>query len=488
MFSVIKKYLLIYLVFFNLVTVHAQKYISGEISQNVKWRGDIYINGDIVIPRGITLSIEEGSRILFKPQTDVQNSGKDPQRAELIINGILQIRDGNAQNKVVFTSESTNPQMNDWYGIVIKNLNDQSIIESTIIEFGYKGITCYGSAPVIRGCEIQFNHNSGISCEVKAAPEISQCVLFGNGFAGINCELASSPVISECTITQNNYGVIIFSRSAPDLGSNPGTSGKSKGNNRIYNNFEYDIYNHAANMIYAQNNVWNTNSVSEIQQRIYDRADNGAYGEVQFQPLHSTARSSQFPKTIALTESQTQQSATDSTLLTRADTPLSKQDIASSQNISSPTMVDTLRKALDIKSDISERSTTTGSEPLVAAKVDQPIAVEANAEAVNASPKIKEPVLEPFLDSGKREYVHRVQPTYPEIYSRIGKEGVVLIEVIVNKQGRIDDYRIIKSDGDLFSTAAVKALNKYVYKPGTIKGEPVRFKVIERFRFKINYQ
>ncbi|MEJ2050869.1 MAG: TonB family protein, partial [Calditrichota bacterium] len=445
-------------------------------------------NGDIVIPRGITLSIEEGSRILFKPETDVQNSGKDPQRAELIVNGVIRIRDGNAQNKVVFTSESTNPQMNDWYGIVIKNLSDQSIIENTIIEFGYKGVTCYGSAPVIRRCEMQFNHNSGISCEVKAAPEISQCVLFGNGFAGINCELASNPVISECTITQNNYGVIIFSRSAPDLGSNLETSAKSKGTNRLYNNFEYDIYNHAANMIYAQNNVWNTNSVNEIQQRIYDRADNSAYGEVQFQPLHSTARSSQFPKTIALTESQTQQSATESPLPPVADTALLAQNTNSSSKISSPTMVDTIRKVLDIKSDISERSTTTGSESLVAAKVEQPTAVEANAEAVNASPKIKEPVLEPFLDSGKREYVRRVQPTYPEMYSKIGKEGAVLMEVIVNKQGRIDDYRIIQSDGDLFSAAAVKALNKYVYKPGTIKGEPVKFKVIERFRFKINYQ
>jgi TonB family protein len=488
MFSVIKKYLLLNLVFFNLVTVQAQKYISGEISQNVNWRGDIYINGDIVIPRGITLSVEGGSRILFKPQTDAQNSGKDPQRAELIVSGILQIRDGNAQNKVVFTSESTNPQMNDWYGIVIKNLNDKSIIENTIIEFGYKGITCYGSAPVIKGCEIQFNHNSGISCEVRSAPEISKCVLFGNGFAGVNCELASNPVISECTITQNNYGVIIFSRSAPDLGSDPRTSGKSKGNNRIYNNFEYDIYNHAANMIYAQNNVWNTNSTSEIQQRIYDRADNGAYGEVQFQPLHSTARSSQFPKAIALTESQTQQSATDSPPLSVADTALFAQNTNSSQEISSRTMVDTLRRALNIKSDISNRSTTTSSETLIAAEVEQPTAVKANAEAVNDSPKIKEPVLEPFLDSGKREYVHRIQPTYPEIYLKIGKEGVVLMEVIVNKQGRIDEYRIIQSDGDLFSAAAVKALNKYIYKPGTVKGEPVKFKVIERFRFKINYQ
>jgi TonB family protein len=474
--------LLLCFIFFNLTTIYAQKYISGEISQNTQWRGDVYINGDVVIPRGVTLSVEGGARVFFKPQTDAQNSGKDKKRAELIVNGVLQVRNGTLQNKVTFTSESTNPQMNDWYGIVIKNLYNKSLIENTVIEFGYKGITCYGSAPVIRSCEIQFNHNSGISCEVKAAPEISKCVLFGNGFAGINCELASNPIVSECTITQNNYGIIIFSRSAPDLGTKPETPGKSKGNNRIYNNFDYDIYNHADNTIYAQNNVWNTNSTGEIQQRIFDRTDNGAYGEVRFRPLYSPTRSRQFPTAIALSESQSQQAEKDSALLASAANPTAGNNPDSSKKIASVSMVDTTRKAPEIKSVISDRTLSSPSAPLLAANENPP----ANVETAETFPKIQEPVLEVFLDAGRREYVHRAQPVYPAIYLKTGTQGDVFIEVIINKQGRIDEYRVIKSDGELFTDSAVNALEKFVYKPGTVKGEPVKFKIVERFRFKQN--
>ncbi len=470
-----KKILLLCFILFNFIPVYSQKYISGEISQNTHWRGDVYIDGDVTIPRGVTLSVEGGSRVFFKPKTDILNAGKDKKRSELIVNGVLQVRDGTSQSKVIFTSESTNPQMNDWYGIVIKNLYNKSLIENAVIEFGYKGITCYGSAPVIRSCEIQFNHNSGISCEVKAAPEISKCVLFGNGFAGINCELASNPIITECTITQNNYGIIAFSRSAPDLGTNPETPGKSKGNNRIYNNFDYDIYNHADNVIYAQNNVWNTTSTSEIQQRIYDRADNGAYGEVRFRPLYSPTRSRQFPTTIALSESQSQQAQVDSTLLASTG---KKED--SLKNIATISMLDTTRKAPEIKSVISDRSTSSRPTGMLAAKENQP----TNFKTVETFPKIQEPVLEAFLDSGRREYVHRARPVYPAIYLKTGTQGDVFIEVIINKQGRIDEYRVIKSDGELFTDSAVNALQKFVYKPGTVKGEPVKFKIVERFRFK----
>ena len=477
-----QKILIFCFIVFNLTLVYAQKYISGEISQNTQWRGDVYINGDVTIPRGVTLSVEGGTRVFFKPQTDVQNAGKDKKRSELIVNGVLQVRDGTTQSKVIFTSESTNPQMNDWYGIVIKNLYNKSLIENAVIEFGYKGITCYGSAPVIRSCEIQFNHNSGISCEVKAAPEITKCVLFGNGFAGINCELASNPIISECTITQNNYGIIAFSRSAPDLGTNPETPGKSKGNNRIYNNFDYDIYNHADNIIYAQNNVWNTTSTSEIQQRIYDRADNGAYGEVRFRPLYSPTRSRQFPTTIALNQSQSPQATSDSALLGSAMNPTVGKKPDSSKKIATLAMLDSTRKAPEIKSVISDRSTSSPSTGMLAANENQP----ANFETAETFPKIQEPVLEAFLDAGRREYVRRAQPVYPAIYLKTGTQGDVFIEVIINKQGRIDEYRVIKSDGELFTDSAVNALQKFVYKPGTVKGEPVKFKIVERFRFKQN--
>jgi TonB family protein len=105
---------------------------------------------------------------------------------------------------------------------------------------------------------------------------------------------------------------------------------------------------------------------------------------------------------------------------------------------------------------------------------------------VTATPMIQEPILEAFLDSGKREYIRRAQPEYPRIYLQTGTEGDVLVEVIVDRQGNIEDQRVLRSDGELFTEASLSALKKFLYKPGKMSGQPVKYKIVERFRFTLN--
>jgi TonB family protein len=62
----------------------------------------------------------------------------------------------------------------------------------------------------------------------------------------------------------------------------------------------------------------------------------------------------------------------------------------------------------------------------------------------------------------------------------------VLVEVIINRQGNIEDQRVLRSDGELFTDASLTALKKFLYKPGQMSGKPVKYKVVERFRFKLN--
>lgn len=286
------KFLLIVLVIISVSDSAAREYFSGSIERDTRWIGDIYINGDVTVPQGIILSIESGSRIFFKPDTDAQSSGKDPERSELIINGVLLARGKSGQGSILFTPESEPALVNNWYGIIIKNMNEKSILENCIIEYGYKGLTCYGSAPLVKECSFRFNYYSGISCEVQSDAIVEECVILGNGFSGINCELASAPVVSRSIITQNNIGVISFSNSQPDLGHSIPQDDQSAGLNRIFNNFDYDIYNHSVYPLLAQNNYWNTSSMDEIRFRIYDYHENSSFGQVIFQPtyLNSSGR------------------------------------------------------------------------------------------------------------------------------------------------------------------------------------------------------
>jgi TonB family protein len=458
-----------------------QEYISGEITRNTSWRGDIYINGDVTVPQGVILTIEEGSKVHFKPNSDVQKGGKDKDRSEIIVNGILRAKSSSSARPIVFTSAARSQQMNDWYGITIKNFFDQSVLENCIVEFGYKGLTCYGSSPLIKGGEFRFNHNSGISCEVKSNPLIQNVLIFGNGFAGINCELASRPVISGCTISENNYGIVIFSRSAPDLGTTPVTDDQSRGENRLSNNFDFDVYNHSTETISARNNIWISSNAREIQTVIYDELDNQAYGEVVFKP-------------VFVEKKPTIPYATLVASLAKKDTQFTRRDtsrfFAFRQDSTGTDSVSRLRAGIPASAGSSLVSNTPSSPALLITLT--PDSLYASRGEKGVEPVVKEeplitgPVLEAFLDGGKRQYAKRVAPEYPEIYRKTGTEGDVLFEVVVNEAGRIDEYRVLKSDGDLFSQAAESALKQFRYRPGKMEGKSVKFKVIERFRFKLN--
>jgi TonB family protein len=467
--------------FLSISNLMAQNYLSGDIPRNTRWQGEVFIDGDVTIPQGVILTIEAGTRIYFKPKSDVLKSGKDKERAELNVNGMILAKSNSMTSPIIFTSQSKKPQMNDWYGITIKNFYDQSILQNCIVEFAYKGITCYGSAPIISGGEIRFNHNSGISCEVKAAPIISNLMLMGNGFAGINCELASNPIISHCTISDNNYGVIIFSRSAPDLGTVPLDGKTSKGENRISNNFDYDVYNHSNNSIYAQNNAWLSVNPRQIPAVIYDNSDNPAYGEVIYLPVFTESRPVVQPPVVIAAAQPLPSLVTDRTSqsLVSVIPPTSvSEDTAAAitqQTFSEsmPPLLTTLSESFgqnDEQASTKTKTTLAYNEPPPAP----------------AEPVIQEPILEAFLDSGKREYIRRAQPEYPRIYLQTGTQGDVLVEVIVDRQGNIEDQRVLRSDGELFTDAALSALKKFLYKPGEMSGQPVKYKIVERFRFTLN--
>ncbi|NIV11533.1 MAG: hypothetical protein GWN62_09695, partial [Aliifodinibius sp.] len=261
---------------------HGQMLFSGEIARNTHWSGNILLEGDVIVKKGVTLTIAPGSRIRISANRDKTNSGKDPERIEIIVIGNLFANGKSNDGQITFTSSAEAPKIKDWYGIVFKNRVESSMLNNCIIEYGYKGITCYGSSPELVNCEIRFNFYGGISAEVRSHPLIKSCILRGNEFAGLICELASNPIVEKTLITQNEYGVLIFDRSQPQLGSVNKKKPGSAGANRIFNNFNLNIYNRSSEQIFAQNNIWNVDNNGEIVNKILDKTDEPAYGEVVF--------------------------------------------------------------------------------------------------------------------------------------------------------------------------------------------------------------
>lgn len=68
----------------------------------------------------------------------------------------------------------------------------------------------------------------------------------------------------------------------------------------------------------------------------------------------------------------------------------------------------------------------------------------------------------------------RVAPTFPEVAARAGVRGVVILEATVDKAGRVESVRVVRSVPQL-EKAAIDAVKQWRYSPLLLNGEPTPF-------------
>ena len=70
--------------------------------------------------------------------------------------------------------------------------------------------------------------------------------------------------------------------------------------------------------------------------------------------------------------------------------------------------------------------------------------------------------------------VERVPPVYPAAASAMGLEGRVILEAVVDEEGRVIDLKVLRSAG-VFDKPALEAVRQWRYSPVLLNGRPVRF-------------
>ena len=91
--------------------------LSGHINGATVWSGDIFLDGDVIVEPGASLTIEPGTTIQFF-RGDASAGGFDGSRSELIAYGDLVVR-GEAAAPVSFRSAEERPRSNDWGGLLL---------------------------------------------------------------------------------------------------------------------------------------------------------------------------------------------------------------------------------------------------------------------------------------------------------------------------------------------------------------------------------
>ncbi len=81
--------------------------------------------------------------------------------------------------------------------------------------------------------------------------------------------------------------------------------------------------------------------------------------------------------------------------------------------------------------------------------------------------------------------IQRVPPDYPPAARDKHIEGTVLVQILVDRSGRVADTKIVKSVPEL-DGAAVAALKQWLFKPARSKGVPVAVWVAVPMKFTLN--
>jgi len=231
-----------------------------DIREDTHWTlsGSPYvIYGDIQIINGAILTIDAGVEVRF---AKVSGDGGYENGAELVIrNGTLHAI-GSKGLPVVFTAHSSNPQPGYWGGIIAEYNND-FVLERTDIKYAVNGLhlndfTSFGSAQSSTDYLQIYNcSENGILIENSYA-DIHYAILRDNENAGIKTDDGGF-----CNVN------VHFSD--------------------IYDNGMYNLENRNSNNVNATECWWGTTVEALIEMRIYDKKDNPAVGEADYDPYLS---------------------------------------------------------------------------------------------------------------------------------------------------------------------------------------------------------
>ena len=68
-------------------------------------------------------------------------------------------------------------------------------------------------------------------------------------------------------------------------------------------------------------------------------------------------------------------------------------------------------------------------------------------------------------------YKQNTSPPYPRKARRLGYEGIVMLKVLIDEKGRVDDLTVLKSSGHtVLDRAALSAVREWLFEPGTEGG------------------
>ena len=168
------------------------------------WKGVVVINGRVTVPPGSTLTLDPGTRVLFrKVDTDGDGLGE----GELLVTGSIRSL-GTADAPVLFASAEAVPRAGDWDKVsVISSEDEGNRFVHTIFRHGVQALHAHFSPLTVERCRFEANLR-GLQFQESARTVVSGCVFERNKQA---MRFRDSDVrVSGCRLAENLYALHAF--------------------------------------------------------------------------------------------------------------------------------------------------------------------------------------------------------------------------------------------------------------------------------------
>lgn len=93
---------------------------------------------------------------------------------------------------------------------------------------------------------------------------------------------------------------------------------------------------------------------------------------------------------------------------------------------------------------------------------------------------------ESYLVSEMPEVLKEVRPEYPTEAREKGIEGVVVMDILIDKEGVVRKANVVEGEA-LFQRVALDAILKFIFKPAQVKGQSVAVYIRYTLKFKLDY-
>lgn len=283
---------------------------KGVLDKDTIWSGEVLIQGDVEVARGVTLLIMPGTTVRFakikdfgpnKMYTDKDNHFS---RAEIFVLGKLYAQ-GTKEHPITFTSAEESPAPGDW-GALNFNGSVDNLIEYCEIMYAQTAVHCHSSqiavlhnifkyngtavgsknlpdVPVRCVMPVLYNliteNGGGIIIGGGTASPVAHNEISGNKFFGVYVKKGGRAAVRFNNINKNGKGVIFYATKEALLREN-NIADNENYNISMLEGQPYDIV--------AQNNWWGTTDVKKMQEKVMDKGRDKTLGKVDLTNWYTT--------------------------------------------------------------------------------------------------------------------------------------------------------------------------------------------------------